>query len=255
MSFIRVIPTLLLKDSGLVKTVNFKKPTYIGDPINAVKIFNQKEVDELVLLDIEASKNGYEPKFEWIKDIVSESFMPIGYGGGISSLEHAKRLFELGVEKVILNSHSRNLSLIREISSIYGSQSVVVCIDVKKGLLGKEACYFKKALDKVKVTPEAWAKEVVEAGAGEIIIQSIDKEGTMEGYDLALTKRVVDAVDVPVVASGGAGSTQDLETVLLQAGASAATAGSIFVYKSKQKGVLINYPTRAELDNIQSQLN
>ncbi|WP_299136298.1 AglZ/HisF2 family acetamidino modification protein [uncultured Tenacibaculum sp.] len=250
MSFSRVIPVLLLKGDGLVKTINFKKPTYIGDPINAVKIFNQKEVDELVLLDIEASTKNYEPRYEWIQDIVSESFMPIGYGGGIKNIEQVKKIFDLGVEKIILNTSSQDLDLISKAASIYGSQSIVASIDVKKSLLGKKYCYFKGGKDKIKIGAVEWAKKLVESGVGEIIIQSIDLEGTMKGYDIELTREVSEAVNVPVVASGGAGNINDVEKVLKEGKASAAAAGSIFVYKGKQKGVLINYPTRKELDSI-----
>jgi len=250
MSYFRVIPILLLKGEGLVKTINFKTPTYIGDPINAVKIFNQKEVDELMLFDIEASVKKSEPKYDWIQDIVSESFMPIGYGGGITNIEQVKRIFDLGVEKVVLNTSSINLDLIQKAASIYGSQSIVVCIDVKKTLFGKKGCFYKSGKEKIKMSPSEWAIKVVEAGAGEIIIQSIDNEGTMKGYDIELTKSVSEVVNVPVVASGGAGNLNDIKNVINDGRASAVAAGSIFVYKGKQKGILINYPTREELDKI-----
>lgn len=247
MSLIRVIPTLLLKGKGLVKTVNFKNPNYLGDPINAVRIFNEKEVDELVLLDIEASKEKKEPNYLWIKDIVSESFMPIGYGGGINSIDQIKKIFDLGVEKIIMNTASFDFDLISKAASIYGEQSIVVCIDAKKALFGGYNVYSRCAQDKHRISPDDFAKKVVNAGAGEIIIQSIDNEGVMKGYDLVLTKLVSKAVNVPIVASGGAGSVQHLKDVINIGGASAVTAGSLFVYKGKHNAVLINYPSLSEI--------
>lgn len=250
MSMIRVIPTLLLQGAGLVKTQNFKKPVYVGDPINAVRIFNEKEVDELVLLDIDASKENREPKYEWIKDIVSESFMPIGYGGGVVNSTQAKKLFDLGVEKIILNSASDNFSLIEELANIYGSQSVVACIDAKKTLLSGYQIYKTNGTVRIKQAPDKFAQELVAAGAGEIIIQSIDREGTMKGYDIELTKMISKAVNVPVVASGGAGSIDHFSEAVHQGGASAVTAGSMFVFKGKHRAVLINYPQQMELKKL-----
>lgn len=243
MSIVRVIPILLLKDEGLVKTKKFKDPVYIGDPINAVRIFNEKEVDELVLFDIDAAKKERPPQYDWLSDIVSESFMPIGYGGGIDSVDKAKRVFDLGIEKVVLNSASFNYDLIEKLAAIYGSQSIVISIDVKKNFFGQYHTYSKSANQKHSVGPVDHAKKVVNAGAGEIIIQSIDNEGTMKGYDIELTKSVSESVPVPVVASGGAGSIEDLEQALKEGEASAVSAGSLFIFKGKQNGILINYPT------------
>jgi cyclase len=253
MSLIRVIPTLLLKGKGLVKTVNFKNPNYLGDPINAVRIFNDKEVDELVLLDIEASKEKREPNYNWIKDIVSESFMPIGYGGGITSIEQIKKIFDLGVEKVILNTRSFDFDLISKAASIYGEQSIVVCIDAKKALFGGYNVYGRSGQDKYKISPDDFAKKVVNAGAGEIIIQSIDNEGSMGGYDMVLTKLVSSSVNVPIIASGGAGTVQHLKEVIAKGGASAVTAGSLFVYKGKHNAILINYPSLDVIKEIITQ--
>jgi cyclase len=250
MSLVRVIPTLLLKNKGLVKTQQFKNPVYIGDPINAVKIFNEKEVDELVLLDITATLENKEPKYEWIKNIVSESFMPVGYGGGVKSIEHAKKLFDTGIEKIILNSEAFNTQLISDLANIYGNQSIVVCIDTRKNLLGGYATFTNAGSKKNKISPEKLAQTVTDAGAGEIIIQSIDREGTMKGFDLDLIKLVSQAVNVPVVASGGAGTLQDLRQAIVVGKASAVTAGSMFVFKGKQRGVLINYPKQSELKNL-----
>lgn len=247
---VRVIPTLLLKGEGLVKTSQFKNPVYIGDPINAVRIFNEKEVDELVLLDITVTVEKREPKYNWIKDIVSESFMPIGYGGGINNIEQAKKLFDTGIEKLIINSASFDLDFLSSLASIYGNQSIVVCIDARKSILGNYGVYTNNGTQKHKMPPDLLSKSVVEAGAGEIIIQSIDREGTMKGYDIDLVKSVSKAVNVPVVASGGAGSLEHLREAVILGGASAVTAGSMFVYKGIHRGVLINYPTPNELKNL-----
>jgi cyclase len=250
MSIVRVIPTLLLKGKGMVKTVNFKNPNYLGDPINAVRIFNEKEVDELVLLDIDVTKEKREPHYLWIKDIVSESFMPIGYGGGINNIEQIKKIFDLGVEKIIMNTASFDLNLISQAASTYGEQSIVVCIDAKKALFGGYNVYGRGGQEKHKMSPDIFAKSVVNAGAGEIIIQSIDNEGKMKGYDLVLTKLVSNAVNVPIVASGGAGSLEHLKEAIAIGGASAVTAGSFFVYKGKHNAVLINYPSVTEIQEI-----
>lgn len=250
MSLVRVIPTLLLKGEGLVKTQQFKNPVYIGDPINAVRIFNEKEVDELVLLDISASAEKRDPKYDWIRDIVSESFMPIGYGGGIRNIEQAKELFDTGIEKLIINSASTDLAFLSSLANIYGSQSVVVCIDARKNFLGNYFVYTQNGTLKNKMSPDKMARAVVDAGAGEIIIQSIDKEGTMRGYDIDLIHMVSTAVNVPVVASGGAGSQEHLREAILKGGASAVTAGSLFVFKGKHRGVLISYPNPVELNDL-----
>lgn len=247
---VRVIPTLLLKNSGLVKTRQFKNPVYIGDPINAVRIFNEKEVDELVLMDIMASTEGYEPKYDWIKDIVSESFMPIGYGGGIKNVEQAKKLYDTGIEKIILNSEANNPSLITSLANIYGNQSIVVCIDARKNFFGGYSIYGYGGTQKMNLTPDKMAQMVVNAGAGEIIIQSIDREGTMKGFDLDLIKMVSESVEIPIVASGGAGTIEDLKDALTIGGASAVSAGSMFLFKGKHRGILINYPKISEFKDF-----
>jgi len=250
MSLVRVIPTLLLKNKGVVKTQQFKNPVYIGDPINAVRIFNEKEVDELVLLDITATTENKEPRYDWIKDIVSESFMPIGYGGGIKNIEQAKRLFDTGIEKLIINSQALDTQLIANLANIYGNQSIVVCIDARKNFLGGYSTYTLAGTKKSKLSPDKLAQMVVEAGAGEIIIQSIDREGTMKGFDIELTRLVSQAVNVPIVASGGAGTLHDLKEAIHLGEASAVSAGSMFVFKGKHRGVLINYPKPSELNNL-----
>lgn len=247
---IRVIPVLLLADKGLYKTINFKNPVYLGDPVNAVRIYNEKEVDELVLLDINASKNNSGPNFEFIKSIVSESFMPVGYGGGINSIDDMKKLFDLGVEKVILNTNAFDFDLITKSASIYGNQSIVACIDAKKSLFGFYSVYTKSGTIKHKINPAEFAIQLKNAGVGEIIIQSIDAEGKMLGFDIELIKMVSKSVNIPVVATGGAGKFEDLLTAIDEGGASAIAAGSIFVFKGRLKGVLINYLNNEQLDII-----
>lgn len=240
----RIIPILLLKDKGLVKTVNFKKPTYIGDPINALKIFNDKEADELIILDIDATKSNKKIDFAFIRDIVSEAFMPIGYGGGIQTLNDVQQLFSLGVEKVILNSALfEKKELIKELITHYGSQSIVACIDYKSSVLHKNRPYYKSGTLSIKSNLIAYLKEIEELGVGEIILQCIDREGTMKGYDLAMIKLAANSINLPLVASGGAGSLKDMREAI-DAGASAAAAGSFFVYNGPHKAVLISYSNK-----------
>ena len=246
----RAIPCLLLKGAGLVKTVRFGNPTYVGDPINAVKLFNDLEVDELVLLDIAATREDLEPQFEHVGEIVSEAFMPICYGGGISQVSQAKRLFQLGVEKVaVTTAAAERPALIDELVDAFGSQSVVVGIDVKRKLLGRRRVHVRGGTRDTGREPLDFAREMVERGAGEILINTIDRDGTREGYDLPLIAEVSRAVGVPIVACGGAGSLADIRSAV-DAGASAAAAGSLFVFKGPHRAVLINYPTQAELQAL-----
>jgi cyclase len=246
-----VIPSLLLKGEGLVKTINFKNPKYVGDPINAVRIFNEKEVHELVFLDITASIEKRSPRFDILSNIASECFMPLGYGGGIKTLEQARQLFSLGVEKIIINSYAiENPSFIRNLADMVGSQSVVVSIDVKKNFFGKYETYTLSGTTKTPWDPISWAQEVERSGAGEIILNSIDKDGTMKGYDIPLIKNVSDSVNIPVVACGGAGTVKDFSTAVHEGGASAIAAGSMFVYYGKYRAVLINFPDDEELKSV-----
>ena len=248
MKRIRVIPVLLLQNGGLVKTIKFKNPTYIGDPINAVKIFNEKEVDELIFLDIEATKLKKEPDYNKIEEIASECFMPLGYGGGIKNIEQVKRIIGIGVEKVILNSSViSNQKLIGQVAKIYGNQCAVVSVDVKKDMFGKYNCHTNSGKNKVKQKIKDFVKFVENEGAGEIILTSIDREGTFKGYDIELIKKVSQEVNIPVVANGGASEIQDFTDAIIHGGASAVSAGSFFVYKSQNRGVLINYPSQKEL--------
>lgn len=250
MKRIRVIPVLLLQNNGLVKTVNFKNHTYIGDPINAVKIFNEKEVDELAFIDIEATVKQKEPDYTKIEEIASECFMPLAYGGGIKNIEQIKRIFSIGVEKVIVNSSAAlNSDLISHAANIYGNQSIVVSVDVKKDFFGKYNCFINSGRTKVKQRLHEYLKMLEEKGAGEIILTSIDSEGTFKGYDIELIKIVSQSVNIPIVANGGANSVDNFADAIINGGASAVAAGSLFVYKSLNRGVLINYPSQIELKN------
>lgn len=244
----RVIPCLLLKGQGLVKTVKFKDPTYLGDPINIVKIFNDKEVDELTFLDITATNERRRPPFELIESIASECFMPLGYGGGIHSLEDMKTLVGLGVEKISINSYAvENPMFIHEAADIAGSQSVVVSMDVKKNFWGKYEVFTHSGTKGTGLDPVKWAKDVETHGAGEILLNSIERDGTMKGYDIELVKQVAAAVTIPVVACGGASSIRDLAQAVHEGGASAAAAGSMFVFQGPHRAVLISYPSPQEL--------
>jgi cyclase len=247
----RVIPCLLLSGRGLVKTVGFKEPRYLGDPRNTVRIFNEKEVDELVLLDIRATATGSPPNFELIEEIVAEAFMPIAYGGGVRSIHQCSRIFELGVEKVVLNTSAHeNPGFVGDVAREFGSQSIVVCIDARKKMLGGYRVYTRGGTRDIGQSPETAAKAMQSAGAGELIIQSIDRDGSMSGYDLELVQKVTRAVTVPVVACGGAGSVADLESVVRMGGASAASAGSMFVFHGRHRAVLISFPAQQELTGV-----
>ncbi|MFX1261507.1 MAG: AglZ/HisF2 family acetamidino modification protein [Promethearchaeota archaeon] len=243
----RVIPCLLLRGQGLVKTIKFKNPTYVGDPINAVRIFNDKEVDELVFLDISATLEKRSPKYEMIRDIATECFMPFGYGGGIHDIETAARILKLGSEKVIFNSAATDLGFLREAADVFGSQSVVVSIDVSRVRRGKYQVFTHSGTVNTKMNPVEFATSVEAAGAGEIFLNSIDRDGTMEGYDIELLKSVTSAVNIPVVACGGAWKLEHLREAILKGGASAVSAGSMFVFHGPHRAVLINYPTQEEL--------
>lgn len=249
---IRIIPTLLLKNAGLVKGVNFENFQYIGDPINAVKIFNEKGADELVFLDISASPSRLGPNFELIQDIASEAFMPFAYGGGITAINQIEKLFRIGVEKIIINSaaHS-NPELIRNASSIAGSQSIVVSIDVRKSIFGSYEVYTKNGSFRTRENPIDYARRMEDLGAGELIVCSINQEGTGKGYDIKLINDVSRSVSIPVVASGGAAEVRDFAQAVNVGMASAVAAGSMFVFHGKRRGVLITYP---RYDDLEAQL-
>lgn len=247
----RVIPVLLLMDGGLVKGEAFKNHRYIGDPLNAVRIFNEKEVDELIFLDISATLEGREPDFTLLADIASETFMPFGYGGGISSIETIERLFSLGAEKAVINSAAFfNPSLISQAAKVAGSQSIVVSIDVKKTFFGGYEVYVKNGTVRTKVDPVSYAKKMQDLGAGELVLCSIDREGTGKGYDLELISDVTRAVSIPVVCLGGAGSVQHLAEAKNKTCVSGVAAGDFFVFHGKHKAVLITYPVYSELEKF-----
>ena len=245
----RVIPCLLLKGQGLVKTVKFKNPKYVGDPINAVKIFNDKEVDELIFLDIEATVEGRKPPIKLISEIASECFMPLSYGGGLRNMDDIKAIFNLGVEKVIINSYAIELpTFINEASKFYGNQSIVVAIDVKRSSKGKYEIFSRGGKKKTNLDPVEYAMKMETLGAGEIFLNSIDRDGTMEGYDIELIKEVTESVSIPVIACGGAGKIEDIVDAVKKGGASAVAAGSMFVFHGKHRAVLTTYPSVEELE-------
>jgi imidazole glycerol-phosphate synthase subunit HisF len=244
----RVIPALLLRDSSLVKTVRFGGFTYVGDPCNTVRIFNELEVDELAFLDITATREGRAPNLALLADIANECFMPLAYGGGIRSLADAQSILRLGFEKVIVNSHAQaQPTLVAELAEHFGSQAVIVSIDVRRGFLGRMQVYTRSGCLNTHRDPVAWAREAEALGAGEILLTSVDREGTWEGFDLELVKAVTDAVHIPVIAHGGAGSLEHIAQVVTQAGASAVALGSMVVFQKKGCGVLVNFPEPAQL--------
>lgn len=246
----RIIPCLLIHRGGLVKTIGFAQPTYVGDPINAVKIFNEKEVDELIFLDITATPEGRTPSFERVRDIASECFMPMCYGGGVRSLEHARQLFNLGVEKVALNTAAAETPvLITELANAFGNQSIIVGVDVKRDWLGRPRVFTHCGTKNTGRSPVEYVREMEERGAGEILLNSVDRDGTMAGFDAELIREVTQAVQVPVVACGGAGSVAHLGAAVA-AGASGVAAGSLFVFTGPHRAVLISYPSVAELQAI-----
>lgn len=247
----RVIPVLLLQNGCLVKGEKFEKHRYVGDPVNAVRIFNEKEVDELAFLDIAASANSCELDYALIEDMASEAFMPIAYGGGIQRVDQVERLFRLGVEKVIINSaFFSKPELIKECSRIAGAQSIVVAMDVKKSLLGRYEVCIHNGLKKTGMYPVDYAIKAQQCGTGEILLTSIDHEGISLGLDLDLVKQVTAAVDIPVIAQGGVGHLQHIKQAVEVAGASAVAAGSFFTFHGKHKAVLLTYPAYHELENL-----
>lgn len=243
----RIIPCLLVHNKGLVKTVNFGNPKYVGDPINAVKIFNEKEVDELIVLDIDATKERREPDFVLIKNLAAECRMPLCYGGGVSSVEQAKRIINLGAEKVALSAAAlQNPRLVKDISEAVGKQSVIVVLDVKKrNFMSQYEIFTHNGERPTGKNPKDFSIEMEALGVGEIVINSIDQDGTMKGYDLKLAQVIRDAVNVPITILGGAGSIKDVDDLIQRFGIVGAAAGSIFVFKGVYKAVLINYPKRS----------
>lgn len=244
----RIIPCLLVREKGLVKTVKFKEGKYVGDPLNAVKIFNEKEVDELILLDIDATTNSLEPNFELIRNIAIESRMPLCYGGGVKTIEHAKRIISLGAEKVAISSIAvENPNIISEIAKAVGTQSVVVIIDVMyKGIFKSPEVVTHNGKKSYGLNPVDFAITCETLGAGEIVINAVDQDGVMKGYDLKLIRSIRDAVSIPITILGGASSLEDICESINEFGVIGASAGSLFVFKGKYKAVLINYPNAKE---------
>ncbi len=243
----RLMPCLLMSGGALVKTVKFKSLTYVGDPVNAVRIFNQKEVDELVLLDIHATSQSRGIDFETLEKLVTECFMPICYGGGVRNIEDMRRLFALGIEKISIGAAAFEVpGLIKQAADEFGSQAVVVTLDVKKNLFGRHSVRIRNASHDTKFNPVEAAKLLEQQGAGEIILYSVDQDGTWAGFDLKLIEDVSRAVNIPVVATGGAGSLDHVRSAVKSAGASAVAIGSMAVFQGKDLGVLIKFPARKD---------
>jgi cyclase len=243
MARVRIIPVLLLHKGGLYKTIGFDKPRYVGDPVNTVKIFNEKEADELVVLDFRATVENRPPDFAKIAEIAGEAFMPMAYGGGIKTLDDAKRVFDSGFEKVVLNSILyEKRTLARQIADIYGSQAVVASIDVRKNWLGKVRTFGRSGTKDSGMGPLEWARTLEASGVGEVMLTSIARDGTWEGYDLPLIAEVSHGIGIPLIACGGASRPDDFRNAV-SAGASAVAAGSMFVYQKKGMGVLISFCT------------
>jgi cyclase len=250
----RIIPCLLVHNKGLVKTIKFKDAKYVGDPINAVKIFNEKESDELMVLDIDATVLGREPDYKMIENLAVECRMPLCYGGGIKTVEQATRIFNLGVEKIALSASAlENPKLVSDIAKEVGNQSVVVVLDVKKKMFGGYDVYTHNGTKKAKIDLENFIKELQKLGVGEIVINSIDNDGVMKGYDVALIEKVKPLVDVPMTVLGGAGSLDDIKGLIKKFGIIGCASGSLFVFKGKYRAVLINYPKKDEKEKLYSQ--
>lgn len=246
MAITRVIPCLLLRGNGFVKTRRFKDAVYLGDCFNTVRLFNEKEADELMILDIEATPADRPPRFDFLRDLAGECFMPVGYGGGVRSVEDMRRLFNAGFEKVAVNTQIwKDPDLIRSAAREFGAQSVIASIDVRRTLFGRYEVQVAGGRKGTGLDPVSAARQVRDMGAGEIILNSIDRDGSMEGYDLDLIRRVADAVDIPVIACGGAGSLGDFRRAIHEGHASAVAAGSFFVFTGKHRAVLITYPAHA----------
>jgi len=246
--FTRVIPALLIHNGGIYKTSRFKNPVYIGDPLNAIRLFNDLGVDEICILDIDASKKNIKPNYSAIEEMASEAFMPFSYGGGIKTIDEANTLLQLGIEKIVLNYavlHSHKLT--NQCAEQFGSQSVVVSINYKKKIFSGNLCYDYVKKKTLEINVSNAALDAQKSGAGEVIINSVDRDGLMCGLDLETIKEVTDVISLPLVACGGAGSVEQIQAAI-EAGASAVAAGSMFIFHGKQRGILISYPKEAELN-------
>ncbi len=240
---IRTIPCLLLKDRSLVKTINFKNPSYIGDPANTIRIFNELEVDELFILDICASKTNKEIDFEVLKEIANECFMPLAYGGGIKSIDQGKKIFNIGYEKIVINTSAiLNKNLLSELIIYFGSQAIIGSIDVKKNFFGVYDVYSHCGQKKTSLNLLNWARELEQIGVGEILLTSINQEGTWKGFDIPLIKSITSQTNIPLIAHGGAGKIEHIKEAAFEGNSSAIALGSMVVYQKKDMGVLINFP-------------
>jgi cyclase len=247
----RIIPCLLLHGASLVKTEKFNKFKYIGDPLNTCRIFNELEVDEMAILDIRASKEGKEPNYKILKELASECFMPLSYGGGINNIKQAEKIFSIGYEKIVINSAAiKNPNLIKEISKIYGNQSIIVSIDIKQNIFKQYEVYCNSGTINTKKNPKDWALEVQKMGAGEILLTNISREGTWSGFDTEIVKKISEALEIPVIAHGGAGTVKDIIEVVKEGKASAVALGSMVVFQKKGMGVLVNFPHSEALNEI-----
>lgn len=249
----RVIPVLLCNLEGsLVKTRKFDKPVYVGDPVNAVKIFNEKEVDELVFLDITATSQGRKPNVKYLRDVATEAFMPLCYGGGLRNMEDISAVIKAGIEKVSLNTIlAEDPDLVSRCADKFGSSATVVSVDVKRDFWGKYRVMVKGGSKKLDMPPLEFVQMLEEKGAGEVMLNSVDRDGMMEGFDVELIRQIAPVLSIPLIACGGAGKIDDFLPAL-NAGASAVAAGSMFVFQGKHRAVLISYPTHEELKNLNS---
>ena len=247
----RIIPCLLLQEERLVKTIKFSNPVYVGDPINTIKIFNEKEVDELIILDINASKKNLLPNYKYIKQLAQECFMPLCYGGGIISIQIADKLFEIGVEKLsVQNIIFDNFGIITQITRKYGSQSLVVSIDIKKDIFGRYKIYNSSKKIKYNFEISTFLKKIEDAGAGEILINFVDLDGTKSGLNLDYIKNFVKSVNIPIIICGGLNNLSEINSAVA-CGVSAVAAGAFFVFQGPHRAVLITYPSKDELLKFQ----
>ncbi|MGA1977618.1 MAG: AglZ/HisF2 family acetamidino modification protein [Bacteroidales bacterium] len=244
----RIIPVLLLKNKGLVKSIKFKNHRYIGDPINAVRIFNELKADELAFIDILATREKRTISPDFVRNVGEEANMPFSAGGGIRTLEDIRRILGAGAEKVILNTIAgEDPVFVRKAADTFGTSTISVCIDVKKNVWGKEKAWIRAGEKSIQPDPVRFAKQMEENGAGEIVIQSIDRDGTMKGYDIDLVKRIAGSVGIPVVCLGGAGEFEDMVTINSEVQLNGLAAGSLFIYHGKRRAVLVNYPEKKQI--------
>ena len=245
----RIIPCLLLREGSLVKTIKFKKNNYIGSPVNTIRIFNELEVDELILLDILASRSNQSPDFKLIEEVAGECFMPLTYGGGIKTEAEVKKILSIGVEKVSINTSAvKNPSLIKNLVKTFGSQCIVGSIDIKKNFFGKNHIVINAGRENIKIDPIDWALKLERLGVGELLVTSINNDGTWKGYELDLIRKISKKVSIPVIANGGAGSLKHIKDIFKDTNCSAAAVSSLVLYQNKGMGVLINFPSKLNDD-------